>query len=1065
MSTTVVGPDNQEFEFPDGTSPEVMKAAMRKHYGAPKAPAVPVPAVAAAPVPVGKPSILDGLKQNAADFMAPIHAAAQGVQHEIYDEAGRRFGNLGRLIKNPGYDTADQVLQDVVSGPATGVKVGLATAGAIGSPLMGAVNTVVAPVTRAAGGALYDAGRVVPKVDVSTPQGKLLPKVRIRTDLTRPEAQQSLNDAVGTIGGTLAGMVGGGEFVSPGMAARAESLANGAKLGKLSSMVRTADASADANPASHIEANAPAARSGRVAPVVPDVTIPPSPHAFLNDKGEMGQAELAQYRQAVAEHEGTPLPLTPTTPPEMQAFRRYDGVDHPVEITGAPQYDMQTKQVMRPVRGATGAEGYVPEADIVHKPAEPVAGPVDEYAPKIDMTGATSTGISGPAAQPRPVVGARLKMSRADRQAQQARQLVLRDIEAAVRGGVDVTAPEPEVSLTAAERLGQGARNRLGAAANLSEPVATALHKQLALRIGETGGLAHGGFENKLGISPEEAARGVDETLADMRSAAKPLYDEYVRGNKAPQMSPIIAEERATNSIYQSAERKAMRDMRGMKHPTAIETDEIHIPEGRPTGAGRSSTQYMGDVNELMRGGIKKANRGDGLNLNEFIAARGGLQDLGGDLVAMNANDNTYNRGMGKLGKLVRNNGSTLHDAAVAAWEGGYFREVPTERELLDAIDEGLRGRAVRSMHDAQTGRARSEYLSQLEDRIRTLPIPNKATPRQIAEALANDDASTDALSHLGETDGIYPGTIGETQTMEHPTLELLDLTKQNLDDMYDIAVERGEKAHARAIDETRKRLIAEADRLNPGGGGVPSYAEIRKVGGEAPRVEKIYDETPRFVKGSIKSNAQFDKWVADKTPQEARAALARIADDITKTTGKRPAGTLPGNISLAEYTTKDFQYRFTKLGRIAGGQKGAKQANDLVEYLRTLDESRASAVDLLPRGNSKTSRLQAAQAALNGDLGEVDLTKMPRSKSDLVGTALNHLIGGPVNQAINNVRLGGPTNVFGAISKEGVLAEYADLQTKTLPELLKELRTASPKDAKRLDRILAEIKTRKVKP
>lgn len=85
-------------------------------------------------------------------------------------------------------------------------------------------------------------------------------------------------------------------------------------------------------------------------------------------------------------------------------------------------------------------------------------------------------------------------------------------------------------------------------------------------------------------------------------------------------------------------------------------------------------------------------------SLLEFLSERGGLKDPGGDLEAMGANDYHKDKN-GKTvpfkKKLIREGGLHPDDAALAAYEAGYFPETsgrPTVNDLFDKVDEELRG-------------------------------------------------------------------------------------------------------------------------------------------------------------------------------------------------------------------------------------------------------------------------------------------------------------------------------------------------------------------------------------
>ena len=87
----------------------------------------------------------------------------------------------------------------------------------------------------------------------------------------------------------------------------------------------------------------------------------------------------------------------------------------------------------------------------------------------------------------------------------------------------------------------------------------------------------------------------------------------------------------------------------------------------------------------LLRGTRKKDNR---ISLTQFLKNNGGLVDVGGELKSRDASKQI-------IGLINNKSGIDFDDAALSAWEAGYFpnkMERPTINEFLDAIDDELRG-------------------------------------------------------------------------------------------------------------------------------------------------------------------------------------------------------------------------------------------------------------------------------------------------------------------------------------------------------------------------------------
>ena len=80
-----------------------------------------------------------------------------------------------------------------------------------------------------------------------------------------------------------------------------------------------------------------------------------------------------------------------------------------------------------------------------------------------------------------------------------------------------------------------------------------------------------------------------------------------------------------------------------------------------------------------------------------FLKRNGGVIDEGGDIKSRDA--------IKEYPGLINKKGMSLDDAALMAWEHGYFtgQERPTINDLLDAIDEGLRGHHRYNVEEERT--------------------------------------------------------------------------------------------------------------------------------------------------------------------------------------------------------------------------------------------------------------------------------------------------------------------------------------------------------------------------
>jgi len=162
--------------------------------------------------------------------------------------------------------------------------------------------------------------------------------------------------------------------------------------------------------------------------------------------------------------------------------------------------------------------------------------------------------------------------------------------------------------------------------------------------------------------------------------------------------------------------------MRRRQTDTRIQ-DRLKRTAARIEGDRLAEEIELPSTSVLTRKG-RQVNHTGPMDLVTFIRANQGLKESGGELKARDLTEKTTGRKdiqfVGReatYGKLVDNeNGMTLDDAALKAWEAGYFpgkSERPTPDDLLDALD-----RTVAAEGDLD-GRVFSESDFPVLDRLR----------------------------------------------------------------------------------------------------------------------------------------------------------------------------------------------------------------------------------------------------------------------------------------------------------------------------------------------------------
>lgn len=112
------------------------------------------------------------------------------------------------------------------------------------------------------------------------------------------------------------------------------------------------------------------------------------------------------------------------------------------------------------------------------------------------------------------------------------------------------------------------------------------------------------------------------------------------------------------------------------------------------------------DVLPTYQIGGKGPKRKDPLDLVGWLRTQGGIREDRGNLAHLGISNGPRNldfaKSEGFLGKLVRDDGMTIDDAAVRAWEQGWFPDYdapPSSAEFLDALDATHKGGSGRVFH------------------------------------------------------------------------------------------------------------------------------------------------------------------------------------------------------------------------------------------------------------------------------------------------------------------------------------------------------------------------------
>jgi hypothetical protein len=161
-------------------------------------------------------------------------------------------------------------------------------------------------------------------------------------------------------------------------------------------------------------------------------------------------------------------------------------------------------------------------------------------------------------------------------------------------------------------------------------------------------------------------------------------------------------------------------------------------------------------IGRLRTGDIPQSKDMFGKSLVEYLRDAGGLDDTGGELAALDVN-------VGKVGRnrLVKQEGGmSLDDAAMRAWENGYFPGVPREEVgpqlIVDAVQRDLNDQPTfSSENENATLRDQASNLERLSEYLNQLGVDlNELDDDQVLAILRDPESVQGVHLDQGDKDG-----------------------------------------------------------------------------------------------------------------------------------------------------------------------------------------------------------------------------------------------------------------------------------------------------------------------
>lgn len=292
---------------------------------------------------------------------------------------------------------------------------------------------------------------------------------------------------------------------------------------------------------------------------------------------------------------------------------------------------------------------------------------------------------------------------------------------------------------------------------------------------------AYAGLLEERGATVREQAAAA----ADAAAPAQRVHDDVLKQARAAGYTLDTARQYASlfASRYEARASRMGSDAWSQYQRSGVRIVQV-LPE--------SLRSYTPDELDMMLADLKNPKRKTardmlGATLLEFLSSKGGLKDVGGDLKAMDADK--WHRDKPFRSKLIQEKGRGLDDAALSAFEAGYFPELvgraerPTPDHLLAAIRDELAG-TPRRVDDGQNIDAalidRERALEDLDRILNEAGIDlRKSSIKEAKAALQRYESAADGP---GYDQGRDPVARVKADTLAPVDADIKDLRKAAID-------------------------------------------------------------------------------------------------------------------------------------------------------------------------------------------------------------------------------------------------------------------------------------------
>ena len=373
-------------------------------------------------------------------------------------------------------------------------------------------------------------------------------------------------------------------------------------------------------------------------------------------------------------------------------------------------------------------------------------------------------------------------------------------------------------------------------------------------------------------------------TNIEQRSAAlkKKAWEEAQPFYKAAYAHPAPNNPELAQMLNSPAGKEALKDAYTIAQNRGMNPNELGFimddtgAVGLQSDAGRYVPAKLGNARDALQGGSPE-------DLVTWLRRNGGLADHGGELRHMGIGNKPRSGMVGgletKIGPLVNERGMNFDDAALGAWEAGYFPELTDRPSINTFLD------AVRGTHEGINRRFLPEDLARLEN------FDAASAERAALQKIKHDTGNSavfDTSVPAGPDAPFAPMSARGEKEVQLPTMETMDLVKQALDGKLQsfrnpisgkLDLE-GNKV-AGSVNDLLQRLKANLDEGNI------DYRQARGMYADAIKPRGALDLGYRELPKSSIPQRQFDAALAgmnkEMLPEAQRGYATALADQVER--------------------------------------------------------------------------------------------------------------------------------------------------------------------------------------